>query len=46
MPCNNIDKALVVYRFSVNNNIAYIMTKLKRFFTAEMSFQSNPNVIR
>ena len=31
MPCNKIDKALVVYRFSgndVHNNIAYIMTKL------------------
>ena len=34
-PCNKIDKALVVYRFSVNvmasngvhNNVAYIMTK-------------------
>ena len=29
MPCNKIDKPLVVYRFSGNvfNNVSYIMTK-------------------
>ena len=28
MPCNKIDKTLVVYRYDVHNNVAIIMTKL------------------
>ena len=32
-------------RYDVHDNVAYIKTKLKRFFTAEMRFQSIFNVI-
>ena len=32
-PCNKIDKPLVYgKRYNVHNNVAYIMTKLKRFY--------------
>ena len=30
-PCNKIDKRLVVYRFTGNNNAAYIMKKIITF---------------
>ena len=42
--CNKIDKPLVVYRFSVHNSVAYMMTNYNTF-TAEIRFQSNLNVI-
>ena len=44
MPCNKIDKPLVVYRFSGNvmTSIATCIhdDKIIMFFTAEMKFQS------
>ena len=47
-PCNKIDKPLVVYRFAgnIHNNVAYIMTKLCRFYGRnEISIISNLNFI-
>ena len=33
--CNKIDKPLVVYRFDVHNNVAYIVTNIIRFYGSD-----------
>ena len=49
MPCNKIDKSLVLYRFWGNDmaSITTLSTKSQNnnVFTAEMRFQNNLNVI-
>ena len=51
MPCNKIDKPLVVQRFlgnvmtSISTLRTYIIHNVITFFMAEMRFQSNLNVM-
>ena len=44
-PCNNIDKPLVVYRFTGNVIRSIKTMRSQLFFTSEMGLQSNLNVI-
>ena len=48
-PYNKVDISLVVYRFSINviTSKTTLRTQWQKYtvFTAEMRFQSNPNVI-
>ena len=45
MPCNKINKPLVVYRFSGNVMTSTTTLRNDDVFTPEMKFQSNHNVI-